>query len=279
MTSLATRHDCLLLDLDGTLFRGARAIDGAAEALSQASTRKLFLTNNASRSAPEVAQHLCAMGFDANPHDVITSGRCAAALLGSELPPGSPVLVVGSDALIAEVYDAGLPPVRRWADDPIAVLQGFSPHLGWCDLAETALAIGAGTPWTATNPDLTLPSERGLLPGNGSLVSALCAASGARPRVVGKPHGFLFQEALARGNFQRPLVIGDGLDTDIAGANYAGLPSLLVLSGVTTAVDAIRARPAHRPRYVAADLRGIHHPNHADLSYHRPPPADHPIGG
>lgn len=279
MASLATRHDCLLLDLDGTLCRGARAIDGATQALSQATTRKLFLTNNASRSPAEVAQHLCDMGFDASPHDIITSGRCAAAVLGSELPPGSRVLVVGTDALIAEVYDAGLQPVRRWADDPIAVVQGFSPDLSWRDLAEAALAIGAGTPWTATNPDLTLPSERGLLPGNGSLVAALRAATEAQPRVIGKPHGFMFREALARGNFRRPLVIGDRLDTDIAGANYAGLPSLLVLSGVTTAVHAIRARPAHRPMYVAADLRGIHHPNHADLSYYRRPPADHPIGG
>lgn len=279
MASLATLHDCLLLDLDGTLFRGTRAVDGAAEALSMATSRNLYLTNNASRSAAEVAHHLRELGFDACPDDVITSGRCAALLLGAELPPASPVLVVGSAALVAEVYDVGLEPVRRWSDGPVAVLQGFSPDIGWRELAEAALAIGAGTPWTATNPDLTLPSEYGLVPGNGSLVAALRAATGAHPSVVGKPHGFLFQEALSRGDFRRPLVIGDRLDTDIAGANRAGLPSLLVLTGVATTADATRAQPAQRPTYIAADLRAIHHDNHADLRCDRQPPADHPIGG
>lgn len=279
MASLATLHDCLLLDLDGTLFRGTRAVDGAAEALSMATSRNLYLTNNASRSAAEVAHHLRELGFDARPDDVVTSGRCAALLLRAELPPASPVLVVGSAALAAEVYDVGLKPVRRWSDGPVAVLQGFSPDVGWRELAEAALAIGAGTPWTATNPDLTLPSECGLVPGNGALVAALHAATGAQPRVVGKPHGVIFQEALSRGDFRRPLVIGDRLDTDIAGANHAGLPSLLVLTGVTTTADAIRAQPAQRPTYIATDLRAIHHDDHANLRYDRQPPADHPIGG
>lgn len=257
VNSLASLHDCLLLDLDGTLFTGSRPIVGAVQTLAENTTRTLFLTNNASRSADEVADHLQGLGFDADPRDVVTSGQVAARRLGAELPPGSAVLVVGSDALAAEVAGIGLRPVRQWADGPVAVVQGFSPDIGWRDLAEAALAIGAGTPWLATNPDLTLPSEQGLVPGNGSLVAALRAATGAVPRVVGKPHAPIFQDALARGNFRCPLVVGDRLDTDIAGANRAGLASLLVLSGVSTAADAVRAQPAQRPTYVAADLRGI----------------------
>lgn len=268
VVSLATLHDCLLLDLDGTLLRGTRAIDGVADALSRTTTRNLFLTNNASRSAAEVAQYLCELGFDASPHDIVTSGRCAALLLGAELTPGSRVLVIGSDALATEVNEVGLQPIRRWADGPDAVVQGFAPDIGWRDLAEAALAIGAGTPWVATNPDLTLPTERGLVPGNGSLVAALRAATGAEPQVVGKPHGFIFREALSRSDFQRPLMVGDRLDTDIAGANSAGLPSLLVLSGVSSAADALRAQPAQQPTYIAADLRGIHHDDPASLRYH-----------
>lgn len=257
MASLASQHDCLLLDLDGTLFRGSRAIPGAVETLSGTACRTLFLTNNASRSAVEVAKHLRELGFDADPADIITSGQCAAQALGDELESGAPVLVVGSEALAAEVTAVGLHPVRRWADEPVAVVQGFSPDICWRDLAEAALAIRAGTRWVATNPDVTLPSERGLVPGNGSLVAALHAATGRTPRIVGKPYAPIFRNALSRGDFQRPLVVGDRLDTDIAGANAAGLPSLLVLSGVTTAAEALAAPATQRPSFVAPDLSGI----------------------
>lgn len=259
MVTLAELHDCLLLDLDGTLYRGSQPIDGAIEALANVGTRTLFMTNNASRNAREVAEHLCRLGFDAEPDDIVTSAHCAARFLGAELSLGSPVLVVGSEALAAEVANVGLRPVRRWADGPLAIVQGFSPHVGWRDLAEAALAIRAGTPWVATNADLTLPSEQGLVPGNGSMVAALKAATGASPRVIGKPHPEIFREALARGDFERPLVVGDRLDTDIAGANSLGLPSLLVLSGVSSITDVICAPPGERPTYVAHDLRGIHH--------------------
>lgn len=254
---LASLHDCLLLDLDGTLFRGSQPIAGAAEALSVVTSRTLFLTNNASRSALQVAHHLRELGFEAEPDDVVTSGQCAAQALSNELGSGAAVLVVGSEALAAEVAGVGLRPVRRWADNPVAVVQGFSPDIGWNDLAEAALAIRAGTPWVATNPDPTLPSERGLVPGNGSMVAALQAATGRSPRIVGKPYAPIFRAALSRGDFHRPLVVGDRLDTDIAGANSAGLPSLLVLSGVTTAAEALAAPPAQRPTFVAPDLSGI----------------------
>lgn len=257
MTSLAQLHDCLLLDLDGTVFRGSRPIGGAVETLAEIATRAIFMTNNASRSADEVARHLCDMGFNAEPDNIITSAQCAARFLGAELPSGSPALIVGSEALAAEVVNVGLRPVRRWADGPLAVVQGFSPDTGWRELAEAALAINHGSMWVATNVDLTLPSEHGLVPGNGSMVAALRAATGANPHVTGKPHPTIFRDALARGFFQSPLVVGDRLDTDIAGANSVGLPSLLVLSGVSTASDVIRAEPQQRPTYVAHDLRGI----------------------
>lgn len=259
MVALTQLHDCLLLDLDGTVFRGSQPIDGALETLAEIATCTLFMTNNASRNAIEVAQHLRELGFDAEPDNIVTSAQCAARLLGTELASGSPVLIVGSEALATEVANVGLRPVRRWADGPLAIVQGFSAHTSWRDLAEAALAIRGGTPWVATNVDLTLPSEHGLVPGNGSLVAALKAATGANPRVIGKPYPAIFQDALARGDFQRPLVVGDRLDTDIAGANRLGLPSLLVLSGVSTAADVIRAQPDERPTYIAHDLRGINH--------------------
>ena len=257
MSTLAQEHDCLLLDLDGTVFRGHEATPGAVETLAAVRSRVLFVTNNASRGPAEVAQHLCAMGFTAKPDDIVTSAQSAARLLQEQLQPGAAVLIVGTDSLAAEVRNVGLKPVRLWSDDPVAVVQGHSPQTDWADLAEAALAIRGGALWVAANVDKTLPSERGLLPGNGAMVAALRAATDSDPLVAGKPEPTLLTDALARGKFRTPLVVGDRLDTDIAGANAAGLPSLHVLSGVSTAADTVRADVGQRPNYIAQDLRSL----------------------
>jgi glycerol 3-phosphatase-2 len=256
--TIAQEYDCLLIDLDGTVFRGRQPTDGAVESLDQVGSRKLFVTNNASRSADEVATHLRELGFTATGTDVVTSAQSAAHLLADQLPSGARVLIVGTESLANEVAAVGLRPVRKWEDEPVAVVQGLSLTIGWPDLAEAALAIRAGALWVAANVDPTLPTERGLLPGNGSLVAALKAATDAEPQVAGKPGPTLLKDAVARGDFRRPLVIGDRLDTDIEGANAVGLPSLMVLTGVSTARDAVYAEPARRPTYIALDLRSLH---------------------
>ncbi|MCW2516081.1 MAG: putative sugar phosphatase of superfamily [Mycobacterium sp.] len=257
MSTLAQEHDCLLLDLDGTVFRGQQPTEGAVETLATIEARTLFVTNNASRGPDEVAKNLVAMGFAAKADDVVTSAQSAARLLATQMGSGSAVLVIGTESLADEVRKVGLVPVRKFADKPAAVVQGHSPETGWADLCEAALAIRDGALWVAANVDRTLPSERGLLPGNGSMVAALETATDQRPQVAGKPQPPLLLDALARGEFERPLVIGDRLDTDIAGANAAGLPSLLVLTGVSSAADMIYADAGERPNYVAADLRSL----------------------
>ena len=258
MKNLAQEYDCLLIDLDGTVFRGRQPTEGAVQALDEAASRKLFVTNNASRSADEVAAHLRELGFTATDADVVTSAQSAAHLLAGHLSPDSRVLIVGTEALANEIAAVGLRPVRRYEDNPVAVVQGLSTTIGWPDLAEAALAIRAGALWVAANVDPTLPTERGLLPGNGSLVAALRTATGAEPQVAGKPGPQLMTDAVARGDFHAPLVIGDRLDTDIEGANAAGLPSLMVLTGVNTARDAVYAEPTQRPTYIGHDLRSLH---------------------
>jgi HAD superfamily hydrolase (TIGR01450 family) len=263
VTTLVQEHDCLLLDLDGTMFRGHEPTPGAVDTLAAVTSRTLYVTNNASRSSDEVAQHLRAMGFDTAPDDVVTSAQSAARLLAERLPAAAAVLVVGTESLAAEVENVGLRPVRQWSDDPVAVVQGHSSETAWPDLAEAALAIRGNALWIAANVDRTLPSERGLLPGNGSMVAALQAATDREPTVAGKPQPRLLTDALSRGNFRTPLVVGDRLDTDIAGANAAGLPSLLVLSGVSTASEAVRSVIGERPNYIAADLRSLY--DRADL--------------
>ena len=146
-------------------------------------------------------------------------------MLADQLAPGSRVLVVGTESLAAEIAAAGLVPVRSFDDKPDAVVQGHSPDTGWAILAEAALAIRAGAVWVAANVDATLPTERGLLPGNGSMVAALKAATDAEPQVAGKPAPTLLLDALARGDFRTPLVVGDRLNTDIAGANPPNCPA------------------------------------------------------
>jgi glycerol-1-phosphatase len=257
VTTLAQEHDCLLLDLDGTVFRGQQPTDGSVETLAGLEPRTLFVTNNASRGPDEVANNLVSMGFAATADDVVTSAQSAARLLAAQMTSGSAVLVIGTESLAEEVRKVGLEAVRKFADKPAAVVQGHSPQTGWADLAEAALAIRGGALWVAANVDRTLPSELGLLPGNGSMVAALETATDQRPQVAGKPQPPLLLDALARGEFARPLVIGDRLDTDISGANAAGLPSLLVLTGVSTAADMVYADAAERPDYVAADLRSL----------------------
>lgn len=258
MKTLAQEYDCLLLDLDGTAFRGRSPTEGAVQALAGVRGRTFFVTNNASRSADEVAAHLTELGFTATADDVATSAQSAARLLADELPADSAVLIVGTGALAAEISAVGLRPVHSYDDDPVAVVQGLSTSLVWQNLAEAALAIRAGALWVAANVDVTLPTERGLLPGNGAMVAALRAATGAEPRVAGKPAPGLLTDAAARGDFRAPLVVGDRLDTDIEGANAAELPSLMVLSGVNSARDAVYAEPGRRPTYIGHDLRSLH---------------------
>lgn len=271
MGTLAQQYDCLLLDLDGTVFRGHALTEGASESLDKVPGRKLFVTNNASRSAGEVADHLRDIGLEATADDVVTSAQSAAHVLAAQLAPGSRVLVVGTDSLADEIAAVGLRPVRLFQDEPHAVVQGHSTETAWINLAEAALAIRAGALWVAANVDATLPTERGLLPGNGSMVAALKAATDAEPQVAGKPSPTLMTDALARGDFRAPLVVGDRLNTDIAGANAAGLPSLMVLSGVNSARDAVHAAQEQRATYIGYDLRSLH--QDADVLAVAPQPA------
>ncbi|MGW4355964.1 HAD-IIA family hydrolase [Nocardia sp. NPDC004582] len=260
---LRDRFEALLLDLDGTLFRGHERIPGAPEALSAGAPeqRLMYVTNNASRSADAVALHLRELGFDAHEDEVVTSAQAAARLLAQRIPPGSSVLVVGTDDLMSEVENVGLQAIRRFDGLlPSAVVQGHSPHTGWPDLAEAAYALRSGALWVAANTDATLPTERGLAPGNGSMVAALRHASGLEPIVAGKPYAPLMEDALERAGTRDALVVGDRLDTDIDGAHATGLASFLVLTGVSTLED-LRNQPADRmPTYVAESLDALNQP-------------------
>lgn len=259
--------DVLLADLDGVVYAGPGALPHAVDSLNEAarSRRVGYITNNASRTDASVAEHLQSLGLTVAASDVITSPQAAMRLLTTMVPPPATILVVGGEGLVVEVEKAGYTVTRSAEDSPKAVVQGFAPEVAWTDLAEASFALKipeeeGGIPWIATNSDWTIPRERGVAPGNGTLVSAVHTAIGRLATVAGKPEVPIFEEATARFGARKPLFIGDRLDTDILGAERAGIASALVLTGIDRPKHALAAPAGSRPTYILSDLRELHQP-------------------
>lgn len=260
---LVERYSALLVDLDGVVYVGSDAVPHAIESLEEARARGCaiaYVTNNAARPPNEVAAHLRVLGLTVDDEHVVTSSQAGAVALleQARLAPGSRVLSVGGPGVAQALAEVGLVPVSVDSPDVVAVMQGYGPTVGWPILAEAAYALARGVPWMATNVDATLPTARGLAPGNGSLVATLTKATGRTPSVAGKPQPALAALAMRRLGVSSALVVGDRLDTDIAFAHAAGLDSLLVFTGVNRLAD-IAATP-WAPTYVANDLRSLHEP-------------------
>ena len=256
---LIEEFDSLLLDLDGVVYRGKNSVAGAVEAIRKAKDlgKKVgYITNNAARTPEQIAQQLADFGVEVLPSEIIGSAEAAAKLLASKLSSGK-VLVVGGEGLRAEVIKLGFEVVDSASDKPVAVLQGFSPSVGWPQLAEAAFAIQAGAIWIATNQDWTIPLERGIAPGNGTLVGAVHTAVGILPEFAGKPFRPIFDAALKQLGVRNPLVIGDRLDTDIKGAISAGLSSACVMTGIAGKKELLGARSDERPNFIISDLGSL----------------------
>lgn len=274
----------VLADLDGVVYAGPGAIPYAVESLNevQQSIRVGYITNNASRTAASVAGHLRELGLSCLEKDVVSSPQAAMHLLAGLVPSGSTILVVGGEGLTSELEKNGYVVTFSAEDKPAAVIQGFSPDLGWRQLAEASFALnerptadafggtatGAGLsegiPWVATNMDWTIPVDRGVAPGNGTLVSAVHTAVGRLPVVAGKPELPIFEEAARRfGTASAPetaLFIGDRLDTDVMGGNRAGMKTVLVLTGIDQAKQLLAAPAGSRPDFILGDLRELSEP-------------------
>jgi HAD superfamily hydrolase (TIGR01450 family) len=261
--TIAEAYDVLLFDLDGVVYIGGIAIPGAPEALQKAKrsgAHVAYVTNNASRTPAAVAALLEGMGAPVTEADVVTSAQAAARLLADKLPPRSKVLVIGGTALRLAVRERGLVPVSTATENPAAVVQGFAPGVNYGNLAEGGLAVRAGAIFVATNADSTIPNARGTAPGNGSLIQVIEYATGTVPVVAGKPEPPLHRESVIRTGAQRPLVIGDRLDTDIEAAYNTGTDSLLVLTGVDNPRTVTLAPQHRRPTYIAETLDALLQP-------------------
>jgi HAD superfamily hydrolase (TIGR01450 family) len=263
---LSAAYDVAVLDLDGVVYVGPDAVAGAPEALNAAQESGMhlaFVTNNASRTPDEVGAHLRRLGVDAHDEDVVTSAQAAARLLSHDLEPGSKVFLIGGKGLDQALRERGLAPVTEADEDVVAVAQGYGPDMPWSQVVTGSILVRDGLPWVVSNTDMTIPTAAGIGPGNGTLVELVARYAEREPRVAGKPQSPLFEETLTRVGGERPLVVGDRLDTDIEGAVTMGWDSLLVLTGVTGLRDLVAATPEQRPTYVAPDLEALAEPQPA----------------
>lgn len=270
---LADRFDGLLCDLDGVVYAGPDAVVDAIESLNRAAGLGLkigFVTNNASRPTQVVADQLNGLGLDVSADQVFGSAAAAASLVADDVASRSGdfvtraprAMVVGSESLRNELRGVGVEVVRTAMSHtpetkPDYVVQGFDPTLGWTDLAAAAFAIEAGAIWVATNTDTTIPRAEGIAPGNGSLVAAVRSAVSVEPLVAGKPQPTLMRFAAQQLGLHAPLVIGDRLDTDVAGGVSAGFSTALVLTGIDTMATAAAAGPEARPEFVLNTLADL----------------------
>lgn len=250
---LCAAYDVAVLDLDGVVYIGSSAVDGAIDGISGAQAAGMhlaFVTNNAARPPHAVGEHLRDLGLDAADHDVVTSAQAAARVVSRLVPAGSAVYVIGGQGLHDALTERGLVPVTDLDDGPVAVVQGYGPEMPWRQVIDGAILVRDGVPWVASNMDLSVPTRHGPGPGNGTLVNLVATFSGRTPVVAGKPLPPLFQETLDRVGGERPLVVGDRIDTDIEGAHAMGWDSLLVMSGVTTLALLAELPADRRPTFV-----------------------------
>ncbi len=260
---LSSAYDVAVLDLDGVVYIGPDAVPGAPESLNRAQGEGMhlaFVTNNASRTPEAVGEHLRALGVEAHDEDVVTSAQATARLLAQRLPAGSKVFLVGGQGLEVALRERDLEPVTEPSEEVAAVAQGYGPEMPWKQVVQGAILVGSGLPWVASNTDLTMPTETGVGPGNGTLVRLVAEYADREPEVAGKPMRPLFEETITRVGGTHPLVVGDRLDTDIAGAVTMGWDSLLVLTGVTGIEELVRAGTEERPTYLAPDLAALAEP-------------------
>lgn len=253
---LAERYDALLLDLDGVLFRGTETVPGGPETLSTLRARGhrlAFVTNNSARTPDQVAHKLVAHGYDAQPDEVVTSALATADLLATR--GATEAFVVGEEGIRRALADAG---VRVLDDEPQTapyVVVGWDREATYATLRVASLLVQRGARLVATNADPSYPAQDGFWPGAGALLAAITTTTGAEPEIVGKPHPPLYVAALRRMGGERPLVVGDRLETDIAGAVALGWDSLLVLSGVTS--EPPPSISPIRPTYVGRDVGAL----------------------
>lgn len=253
MTSLKA----ILLDMDGVLWRGTDPIgdlNANLAAIAAKGMQAAFVTNNATLTVAQYQDKFRKFGAEVGPGQVFTSANASAQYLQEQHPDGGKVFVVGESGLQQALLERGFTLAE---EDCIAVVAGLDRELTYEKLRKAALLINAGAAFIGTNPDRSLPSPAGPVPGAGSIQAALQAATGVAPVVIGKPGTAILEAAMAALGVSpaETLMVGDRIDTDVAAGQAAGCRSAMVLSGITTEAEARAWQPA--PDYIATDLAAL----------------------
>lgn len=250
-----------IFDMDGVLYRGSDAMPGARELFDALILRErqfMLATNNSMSTPAAYERKLAAMGLEVPADLVLTSALATREYLLQTLPAGAGIFVIGMPALREQLF-AGttFQAVENAEENPDAVVIGLDLGFTYDTLKAGHEALQRGARFIATNSDSTLPTEMGLVPGAGSIVAALAAASGIAPVVIGKPETPLLTTAMARmGTLpEETVMIGDRLDTDILAGKRAGTQTVLVLTGVSTRDDL--ATTDALPDVVVSDLPSL----------------------
>lgn len=266
-TLTTLRH--LILDMDGVLWHGNTPMAGLASFFTdmQACGIGIMLaTNNATKTVADYVARLAGYGVNVAPSAILTSAVATAGHLQTRYPPQTPIYVVGERGLRQILRDHGFVVVNETAatsleeelaEQPAAVVAGLDRAVTYQRLAAAALHIRRGAAFFGTNPDVSLPTEIGEMPGAGAILAALQATTGVTPTIIGKPGPIMFQEALRRlgGAAETTAMVGDRLETDIVGGKNAGIHTILVLSGITKPTD-LPASPI-QPDFIFDDINAL----------------------
>lgn len=258
---LNSQIKALIIDMDGVLWRGDAPIGNLPATFDRIRERGLkfvFATNNGTRTSEEYITRLKSFGVDVEPWQVITSAQAAAVMLLQEFPRGTKVFMIGGEGVRVALEESGfeLLPLEQ-AQDAEAVMMGLDREITFQKMCEATLLVRKGIPFYATNPDKTFPTPRGEIPGAGAWLSVVITATGVQPVIAGKPFPYLMELALEKLGTSKAetLVLGDRLDTDIAAGQAVGCPTALVLSGVSTKLQADSWQP--RIDLVTDDLASL----------------------
>jgi len=264
----------VIFDLDGVIYRGRQPVPGAVAlvtALRERGVMIRFATNNSMATRAMYVPRLVEMGVPAEIDEIVTSTSATIDHLKLHLPQVRTVLTVGAPGMLEELRQAGFEATAvadavalDYDGGPLsssydAVVAGLDPSFDFRRMAAATTAIRSGARFIATNADLRYPTTSGFLPGAGSIVAALRAASGQEPLVIGKPEPGIFTAILERAGVEasEAVAIGDNPDADVVAAHRAGIGSILVLTGVADAALAATLTGERRPDHVADDPRGV----------------------
>ncbi len=246
---LPSNIKALILDMDGVVWKGDAPIGDLPATFNRIRERGLkfvFATNNGTKTPEEYQQKLHELGVEVESWQIVTSALGIAFMLANRHPRGTKVFMIGEEGIRAALKEKGFE-ILSTEDAPKAeaFVMGIDRNIGFMKVAEATLLVRAGIPFYTTNTDMTFPTPRGEIPGNGSWLSVITSATGVEPIVAGKPFPFLMELSLDRLGTKKDetLVVGDRLETDIAAGQSVGCPSALVLSGVSTKAQADEWKP------------------------------------